>query len=75
MSLFSELHSHREEIIAAAAECGVCNVKFFGSVAREEERPNSDVDVLAEIQANDGLMALARFKVYMEERTHRKVDV
>jgi predicted nucleotidyltransferase len=75
MSLLAELRASRDEILAIADACGVTDVRVFGSVAREEERPDSDVDFLARIVPGRSLMALASFKATMEERLHRKADV
>ena len=36
----------REAILRLSAEYGVSNVRVFGSVARGEARPDSDVDLL-----------------------------
>jgi hypothetical protein len=40
------LRSHRNEILALADRYGVHNVRVFGSVARGEAKPGSDVDLL-----------------------------
>ena len=39
---------HRKDLVAAAAAHGVSNLRVFGSVARGEDRPGSDVDLLAD---------------------------
>jgi uncharacterized protein len=39
---------HRRDLIAAAVH-GVRNLRVFGSVARGEDRPDSDVDLLADL--------------------------
>jgi uncharacterized protein len=39
----------REEILALAAKHGALNVRIFGSVARNEARPESDVDFLIDL--------------------------
>lgn len=38
----------REEILRLAAQHGVTNVRVFGSVARGEARPDSDIDLLVD---------------------------
>ncbi|MFI7586615.1 nucleotidyltransferase domain-containing protein [Spongisporangium articulatum] len=40
---------NREALKAAAAEVGVTNLRVFGSVARGEDRPDSDVDLLVDL--------------------------
>ncbi len=40
----------RDDILRLAAKYGAYNVRVFGSVARGEARPDSDVDFLVEFQ-------------------------
>ena len=54
---------------------GVKSLSLFGSVARGEERPDSDVDILVEFE---GPLTFDRFmdtKFYLEELLGRKVDL
>jgi predicted nucleotidyltransferase len=54
---------------------GVASLAVFGSVARDEARPDSDVDMLVEF---DGSATLARFmdlKSLLEEILGRRVDL
>jgi uncharacterized protein with HEPN domain/DNA-binding XRE family transcriptional regulator len=44
------LRAHRAEINSAAERVGARNVRVFGSVARGEDTPESDVDLLADIR-------------------------
>ncbi|MCB9456922.1 MAG: nucleotidyltransferase family protein [Anaerolineaceae bacterium] len=41
-----ELRTHRDAIVALAERYGAYNVRVFGSVARGESTPDSDVDLL-----------------------------
>ena len=46
----AELVRHkRKEILRIAERHGARNVRIFGSVARDEAGPNSDVDLLVEV--------------------------
>ena len=47
MSRLDSLLERRAEILAVAARYGARNVRVFGSVARGEAGPDSDVDLLA----------------------------
>jgi len=49
----------------------------FGSVARNEESEESDIDILVEIdqQVRLGLVKFARIKFDLEDLFHRKVDL
>ncbi len=41
-----QLQENRENILAIAAKHGAFNVRIFGSVARGEDTPESDIDFL-----------------------------
>jgi hypothetical protein len=47
------LRARRDEIIQAAERYGVYNIRVFGSVARGEATPGSDVDLL--VSAREGV--------------------
>jgi uncharacterized protein len=48
MGIEEILGDKREEILRIAAKHGVTSIRVFGSVARGEARPDSDVDFLIE---------------------------
>jgi len=50
---------------------------LFGSVLRDDFRPDSDVDVLVEFEPNArvGLLTLAGMKIELSELLGRKVDL
>ncbi len=48
MKLQTLLQKKRQEIIDIATKHGAYNVRVFGSVARGEETPNSDIDFLVD---------------------------
>lgn len=52
---------------------GVTKIGIFGSVARNEARDDSDVDIVVEMQPD--LMKRARLKAELESFFRRKVDV
>jgi hypothetical protein len=45
---------------------GVSSLDLFGSVARDEARPDSDVDCLVEFTEKGGLFQLLRVQHYLE---------
>ena len=49
MSVAEQLTSMREDVLRLAAKHGAGNVHVFGSVARGEEQPRSDVDFLVDV--------------------------
>lgn len=46
--LLDKLHAQKKAIIALGEQYGVRRIRVFGSVARCEEGPNSDVDFLVD---------------------------
>jgi uncharacterized protein len=54
------LHRRRDEIAAIAARHDVSDMRLFGSVARGEERPDSDIDLLVDIAEDSALPITSR---------------
>jgi len=71
----SLLDRHRTEILALAARRGASNVRVFGSAARGESHPDSDVDLLVSFEAGRSLLDAIGFKHDVEDLLHRPVDV
>lgn len=66
---------HRQRLIDAAAGHGITNLRVFGSVARGEDRADSDVDLLADIPPGLGLVGLGRARDELERILNAKVDL
>jgi predicted nucleotidyltransferase len=45
------IHARRNEILALAKKYGIERIRLFGSVARGEDKPQSDIDILIEFPA------------------------
>jgi uncharacterized protein len=58
-------------------EFGVQELYIFGSVARGEDRPDSDVDVLVEFfpEARPTLLTFGRLQEFLEQVLGRAVDI
>jgi predicted nucleotidyltransferase len=69
------LGRQRDAIVAAAERHGMSNVRVFGSVARGEDGPESDVDLLVDLGPEVGLFDLGRAEVELEAILGREVDV
>jgi predicted nucleotidyltransferase len=65
------LAEHRDELIAM----GAGSLSLFGSVARDEAGPDSDVDVLVELGRPMDLFDLGRLQVRLEEILGQHVDL
>ena len=66
---------HRKDLVAAAAARGVSNLRVFGSVARGEDRPDSDVDLLADLPPGLSLFGLSRLEADLEGILGTRVDL
>jgi predicted nucleotidyltransferase len=66
---------HRHDLIAVAEAHGVQNLRVFGSVARGEDRPDSDVDLLADLPPGLSLFGLGRVEAEMEAILGSRVDL
>jgi uncharacterized protein len=69
------LRDKREEIFRIAAKHGVTKISVFGSVARGEARPDSDVDFLVEVGPKHSSFFPGGFVVDLEDLLKRRVDV
>ncbi len=49
MKIEELVQEKRKEILELAAKHGACNVRIFGSVARGEATPESDIDFLIDL--------------------------
>jgi uncharacterized protein len=65
----------RRELVAAAAAHGVTNLRVFGSVARGQDRADSDVDLLADLPPGMGLLGLGRVQAELESILGSTVDL
>ena len=65
------LRRHQAEL----QQAGVKSLKLFGSVARGEARPESDLDILVEFGRPIGLLAFVRLKQRLSDLLGRPVDL
>jgi predicted nucleotidyltransferase len=75
MDVYERLQQRREEILRTAAKYGASNVRVFGSVARGEAGPNSDVDVLVNLEPGRSLLDHAALLLELEALLGCQVDV
>jgi uncharacterized protein len=69
------LKVRRKEILEIAARNGAVNVRVFGSVARGDDRPDSDIDFLVNLESGRSLLDLARLLRELNTLLNRPVDV
>jgi predicted nucleotidyltransferase len=69
------LRQMRSEILHIAQAHGSKNVRVFGSVARGEEGPDSDLDLLVDLEPRRNLLDLGHLVMDLQDLLGRKVDV
>ena len=69
--IISRIRKHRAQL----EKLGVKSLSLFGSVARGEERPDSDVDILVEFKGPATFDRYMDTKFYLEELLGSKVDL
>ena len=75
MKIREMLQQKREEILHLAAQYGASNIRIFGSVARNEEREDSDIDFLVDMESDRSLLDRIGLIQDLEDLLGRKVDV
>lgn len=69
------LREHRDEVAASARRHGAVDVRVFGSVARGQDRPGSDVDLLVTFTPDATLFDLVEFESEVSDILGVGVDV
>ena len=75
MSLDPLVAEKREGILRLAHRHGARNVRVFGSAARGEVGPDSDVDFLVDLDADRSLLDLGALLMDLQDLLGRKVDL
>lgn len=65
------LRAHRAEI----QNLGVKSLALFGSVARDEATPDSDIDLLVEFNRPTGLFGMIELERYLSDLLNCSVDL
>jgi len=69
------LKTRRDEILETAHKHGAFDVRVFGSVARGDARPDSDIDFLVRLESGRSLLDLARLLRELQVLLGCKVDI
>jgi len=75
MKMKSLLGSKRQDILQAAARHGATRIRVFGSHARGEAGPDSDVDFLVDLEPGRSLLDLGGLLMDFQDLLGCKVDV
>ncbi|MEP6775706.1 MAG: nucleotidyltransferase family protein [Chloroflexota bacterium] len=65
----------RQDILRVLSQHGATSAKIFGSVARGESGPESDLDLLVRLEPGYSLLDLIAIKQELEDLLGCKVDI
>ena len=65
----------RNRLATLCREHGATRLRLFGSAARGEERPDSDIDIIVDFERPVGFIELIRFENALAEFFGRSVDL
>lgn len=69
------LAEHRDEVIALVEKAGARNPRVFGSIARGDDTPASDIDLLIDPGPTMDLFTFAELRQDIEDALHIHVDL
>jgi predicted nucleotidyltransferase len=69
------LAAHRADVLALAHARGATNVRVFGSVARGDDNPSSDVDLLVDFPPGTSLLTVIELELALRNLLGIEVDV
>jgi hypothetical protein len=75
MAIEEIIKEKREEILQIAARRGAYNLRIFGSVARGDAGPDSDLDLLVDMQPGKGLLDMGGLLMDLQDLLGCRVDV
>ncbi|MDI6752062.1 MAG: nucleotidyltransferase family protein [bacterium] len=75
MTIKQLLHERRMDIQKVAAKHGAFNLRVFGSVVREEEAPDSDIDFLVDAGQKTSPWFPGGLIVELEEMLGRPIEI
>lgn len=75
MSLKDDITQKREDVLRLATEHGARNVRLFGSAARGDAGPDSDVDILVDMEPGRSLFDVGGLLMDLQDLLGRRVDI
>ena len=73
--IYDLLIRKRSEILALARRRGAKNIRVFGSVARREARPGSDIDLLIDLEPGRSLLDAGGLAMDLTTLLNHPVDI
>ncbi|XCN72425.1 MAG: nucleotidyltransferase family protein [Candidatus Electrothrix aestuarii] len=75
MKELERIQRQKKNIFAIARQHGIVRLRIFGSVIRGEETPQSDIDLLVELEPGRSMLDLGGALIRLQELLGRKVDI
>jgi len=75
MTLEELRRTRRDQILSVAASYGAHNIRVFGSAARGDSCPSSDIDFLVDLEPDRTLMDLGGLLIALQELLQVRVDL
>jgi len=75
MAELDRIRQQKDKILFISRQHGIMNVRIFGSVARHEETPHSDIDLLVDLEPGRSLLDLGGALIKLQELLGRKIDI
>ncbi len=75
MEIEKRLKEKRDAVMLLAAKHGARNIRVFGSIARGDSCPESDVDLLVKMEEGRSLLDLSAMVLDLKELLGVNVDV
>ena len=75
MDIAEVLNTKRQQILQIARRHGAYHVRVFGSVARGEAQPGSDIDLLVEMEPGRSLLDVGGLVMDLQQLLGHSVDV
>jgi uncharacterized protein len=69
--VLTTLKAHRDDLV----RFGVKSLRLFGSSARDEMRPESDVDLLVSFESAPTFAGYMQLRIFLEDLLGRSVDL
>jgi len=69
--VLTTLKAHRDDLV----RFGVKSLRLFGSTARDEMRPESDVDLLVDFESSPTFADYMKLRIYLEDLLGVSVDL
>ena len=69
--IIATLRAHAEDL----RRRGIAHASLFGSAARGDDGPESDIDIMVELEPDVGILAFSEIRLHLSNLLGRRVDL